>query len=216
MDERPKIDERQLFASKMFFNTVSSMVLNDERSQSEPVRLSDQAIFAIRKRAESMGIPFTLEKMDEIIEKRIPDPGIVLDYECDSFRISLGYATNPQLRVEKEDDFSLTPPNFGFPCVLLTMWGETFIKSPFGILPTPGVVDSRGRNFFVRNVIFSDGRQTSRLEEVLETDEHYDDFVEVDREVSTGDNRYVPFTQPDYDELMFVVEDLKTGHFKPV
>jgi len=216
MGERPQIDERHIFSSRMFFNTVSTIVQEDPRSHTVPPSLSESTVAALRQRAESLGIPFSLEKIEELMKDKVQDPAVILDYECDTLRLSLGYAVNSQLRVEKEDDFSLTPPGFNFPVVLLTMWGDAFIRSPFGVLQTPGVVDSRGRNFFVRNVIFSDGRKTSRLEEVIEIDEQYDDFREVDREVSTADNRYVLLSATDFDELMLVVADLKTGLFTPV
>ena len=216
MSERPQIDERHIFSSRMFFNTVSTFVQEDPRSYAEPVSLSVSMIEAVRKRVESSEIPFSEDMLDQLARTRMKNPAIVLDYVCDTLRLSLGYGTNPQSRVEREDDFSVTPPGFNFPVVLLTMWGDAFIRSPFGILETPGVVDSRGRNFFVRNVIFSDGKKTSRLEEVVETEEHYNDFIEVDREVSVGDNRYVPLSAADLDDLMLVVADLKAGHFKPV
>lgn len=215
MNERPQIDERHIFSSRMFFNTVSAFVKEDPRSYADPVPLSESVKEEVRRRAESLGIPFSEDKLDQLVRTRMKNPAIILDYACDTLRLSLGYGTDPQSRVEREDDFALTPPGFKFPVVLLTMWGDAFIRSPFGILETPGVVDSNGRNFFVRNVIFSDGKKTSRLEEVVEIDDQYDDFREVDREVSPDDNRYVPLTGSDFDELMLVVADLKAGHFKP-
>lgn len=217
MGERPQIDERHIFSSRMFFNTVSTVVQEDPRSYADTVPLSESMKEAVRKRVESLGIPFSEDSIDQLAPTRMQNPALVLDYAFDTSRLSLGYAIDAQSRVEKEDDFSLTPPGFNFPVVFLKLWGEDVpIRSPFGILPAPGVVDSKGRNFFVRNLIFSDGRQTSRLEEVVETEEHYNDFIEVDREVSVGDNRYVPLSAADFDDLMLVVADLKVGHFKPV
>jgi len=214
ISEMPFDNPKFIFSSRMLFNTVASKLSEDVKPDAR-IPLTDEAIFAAKIKANKQGQHFSLKMLSGVNNR--PSDGIIMDYQTENSRLSLGYGIDPRLRDVEVDDFALVPSYFRFPVVLVKLEDSNRgIQSPYGTLPTHGVKDRQGQGYFVRDLIFSDSRMSMRYEQVLKWDEledDDDDFIRLDRLVFRSDSRYVMLEDPDFEAIQQEMKLLQEGQY---